>query len=101
MVWAWAVISTFCAALATFRVRFAVGFSLTFNRIWVRTVFSNPFNSAVTEYTPGGIETNRYRPSLSDLVANLYPFSSSTRVTFAPWMTAADESVRMPLIVPK
>ena len=62
MVCVWAVTSIFCAVLATFSVRFAVGFSLTFNLMWVRTVFSNPCISAVTEYNPGGIETDRYPP---------------------------------------
>jgi hypothetical protein len=32
--------------------------------------FSKPLASADTEYTPGGIDRNKYRPLLSDVVVN-------------------------------
>ena len=41
---------------------------MTLTVIWVRTSFSKPCISADTEYVPGGIEANKYRPLLSDVV---------------------------------
>ena len=69
--------------------------------MWSITVFSNPFISADTEYVPGGIEANRYRPLLSEVALKVYPFCSSCRVTCAPCTIAPDESVSVPLTVPK
>src|ERR1039458_9093493 len=98
---AWESTSTLCFEVATFRPRFAVAFSLTFNVTFVRTVFSKPSSSADTVYNPGGIVVNTYRPLLSDVVANWYPFCWSTSVTFAPGTKAPLGSVMLPLRVPK
>src|SRR6516225_2446458 len=101
MVSVWASTRTLWVAAATLSVMLAVGFSLTFNLMCWTRVFSNPGFSAVTEYVPGGMEGNRYRPLLSEVVVNWYPFCSSRRVTFAPWITDPELAVRVPLKVPK
>ncbi len=62
--------STVCDSAVTLKIRFAVAFSLTFNRTSFSTVLPKPFISAVTEYNPGGTEANRYRPSLLEVVVN-------------------------------
>ena len=98
---AWDSTSTLCFDVATLRLRLAVTFSLTFNVMLVRTVLSKPSTSADTVYNPGGIEVNTYRPLLSEVAANLYPFCWSTSVTFAPGTTAPLGSVMLPLRVPK
>ena len=58
-----------CLEVATFRPRLAVTFSLTFNVMLLRTVFSKPSTSTDTVYNPGGIDVNTYRPLESDVVA--------------------------------
>src|SRR5882762_6694679 len=66
--------STVCVEAPTFSVKFAVAFSLTSTFILGRIVFSNPGISAVTEYTPGGTDRNKYDPFPSEVVWNVNPF---------------------------
>ena len=56
---AWASTWTLWLAPATFRVRFAVAFSLMSTLSRALVALSKPFISAETVYTPGGMERNR------------------------------------------
>jgi hypothetical protein len=71
--------STACVEAPTFSVKFTVAFSLTSTFILGRTVFSNPAISAVTEYSPGGIDRNKYDPVPSVVVLNVNPFHVGVR----------------------
>jgi len=80
---------------------FTVTLSLTFTFTFGRAVFSKLGISAVTEYTPGGTERNRYDPVVSVVVWNVNPLSWSVSTTFGRGTTAPVESLSTPVTVPK